>query len=363
MMQGTESSDRQRGRAVEAEQVGVLQLVNVLLKRWKLVFGLPMAAAIITAGISLLLTEKFTAIVTFVPEAEESGMSLPGGLAGVAAQFGVSIPSGGANSPSFYADVLKSRTLRDQLLLADFADPRAPGSTDNVMLLDLLEVEGENEANRLEVGRAELKEITSVSIDNETNIVSVGVETPYPSLSADVANHYIELLNLFNLEARRSNAQERRDFVEERVAAAERELWEAEEEQKEFLQRNRQYAGSPELQFQYDRLNRQVVIKQEVVSSLRRQYEDARIQEVNDTPVITVIDRAVPPVEKSSPQRRAAVVLAFLLCGVLSITGAFGAEYVERARQREDEDLDELASHWAAIKREVGSKLRLRRDG
>jgi uncharacterized protein involved in exopolysaccharide biosynthesis len=338
------SDGGQRSTASLAEPVGVLRIANVLLKRWKLIVGLPIAAAFVAAAISLLLTEKYTATATFVPEVDDQGVNLPSGLAGVAAQFGVSVPGGGGSSPNFYADVLRSRTLRDQILLASFADARTEAPNDTVNLLDLLGIEGETEAKRLESGRTRLKNINSISIDGETNIVSVSVETPYPELSAAVANRFISLVNVFNLETRRSNAEERRLFIEGRVAAAQRELWEAEEEQKEFLQRNRQYRGSPDLQFQYDRLNRQVLIKQEVLTTLRRQYEEARIQEVNDTPIITVIDRAVPPVEKSSPQRRASVTLAFFLAGVLAIVGAFGAEYVEGARRRDEEDFKELTS-------------------
>jgi uncharacterized protein involved in exopolysaccharide biosynthesis len=351
------------GAGDSGEPVGLLRLAVVLLRRWKLIVGLPVAAALVTAAISLLLTEKYTAITTFVPEVEERGLSLPSGLAGVAAQFGLSVPGAGGNSPRFYADVLRSRTLRDQVLAAGFADPRTESATDSVTLLELLQVEGESEAKLLEMGRARLKRITTISVDNETNIVSVGVETPYPELSAALANHYITLLNFFNLETRRSEAKIRRTFIEGQVAAAQSELWKAEEALKEFLERNRQYRGSPDLQFQYERLNRQVLIKQEVLTSLSRQYEEARIHEVNDTPIITVIDRAVAPVEKSSPQRKASVMLAFFLSSMLALVWAFGADYMEGAKQRDRHDFDELTSQLSSIKDEIRSKLRLSRRG
>lgn len=346
----------------DAEGIGLLQLLDILLKSWKLVVGLPLAAAIVTAGISLLISPKFTATATFVPETEARGTSLPGGLAGVAAQFGVSLGgSGGADSPAFYADVLKSRTLRDAILLASFADPRSGSAADSSSLLDLLEVEGDSEAQRLEVGRKELAKYTQIRVESETGIVAVSVETRHRTLSADVANFYIDLLNRFNLETRQSNAEERRRFVEERVTGAGAELQEAEEAYQNFLERNRQYAGSPELNFQAGRLQRQVTIKQEVLTTLRRQYEEARIQEVNDTPVITVIDWAVPPDEKSSPKRRASVVLAFFLGGVLAVVGAFGQEFIDRARVNDQEQFEKISSRWEATKQELLRMFRIRR--
>lgn len=346
----------------QVERVGVLQLTNVLLQRWKLVTGLPLAAALVTAIISLLLPAKFTATVTFVPEAEETGLAVPSGIMGLAAQFGVALPSDGTNSPDFYAEVLQSRTLLDQVLLARFADPRSEEPLDSITLLDLLEIEGDTEAQRLEAGRAKLRDISVVSVDNSTDIVVLSVETRYPVLSAEAANHFIALLNRFNLETRQSNAQERRRFIEGRVSEVERELWEAEELMKEFLERNRQYLGSPELQFQHDRLSRQVVLKQEVLSTLRRQYEEARIQEVNDTPVITVIDEAVPPVEKSSPQRTLSVIMAFILGGILAVAGAFSADYLDRARVSDAGEYQQITTRWAEIKSELGGIFgRLRR--
>lgn len=342
----------------EVEEVSLLELVNVLLKRWKLVLGLPLVAALLAAVVSLILPAKFTSSASFVPESEGQGLNLPSGLTGLASQFGVSVPSAGGTSPTFYADVLRSRTLRDGILLGRFPDPRAGAAGDSASLLDILDVAGANQAERLEAGRRALDGITSVRVDNETSVVTVSVETRYPTLSAGVANLYVALLNRFNLETRQTNAQQRRRFIEERIGEAEAELRQAEEALKRFLERNRQFRNSPELSFEYDRLERQVRIKEEVFTTLRRQYEEARIQEVNDTPVITVIDRAVPPEEKSSPKRKLNVILAFVLGGVLGIVGAFGREFVERARQRDQEEYREFASRWAAVKSELRSLVR-----
>ncbi len=343
----------------EVEEISLLELANVLLKRWKLVAGLPIVTAFATAIVSLVLPPIYTAAAVFVPESASGGIRLPGGLAGLAAQFGVSV-GGGGNSPRFYADVIESRTLRDQVLTAIVPDPRA-GASGGARLIDIFDIEGDTELERLENGREVLDEIVGIRYNPETYVVRVEVETGHPQLSADVANVYLDLLNRFNLETRQSTVRERRRFVEERMQEAERELRDAENDLKRFLERNRQFRGSPELTFEHDRLQRQVRIKEEVFTSLRRSYEEARIQEVNDTPVITVIDKAVPPEERSSPRRKLMVVVAMLLGGVLSTTVAFGREFMERARERDEEEYQEFSSRWAAIKAELRSLLVRRR--
>ena len=339
----------------EGDDISLLALANVLLKRWKLVVGLPVAAAVAAAVVSLLIPPKFTATATFLPEAEQ-GNTLPASLAGFASRFGIDAPGGG-NSPRFYAEVLESRTVRDQVLLAGFAVPRSEETADSAALLDILAVEGDSESERLEKGRELLDDMVSVKVDRETDLVSISVETRHRTLSAAMSNRFVELLNEFNLETRQSNVQARRQFIEERLSDAEVELRQDEEELQRFLERNREFRGSPQLEFQYERLQRQVTIKQEVLITLRREYEEARIQEVNDTPVITVIDRAVPPQKRSSPKRKLNVILAFVLGGMVAVFGGFGREFVERAREKDEEEFQEFSSRWAAIKAEFRSLI------
>ena len=157
------------GRWVENEgdEISLFALANVLLKRWKLVVGLPLGAAFGAAVVSLLIPPKFTATATFLPEDEPRESIVPAGLAGFASQFGISVPGGG-NSPQFYARVLESRTVRDQVLLVRFAVPRSEEAADSTVLLDILAVEGESESERLEKGRRELDDMVSVRVDDET---------------------------------------------------------------------------------------------------------------------------------------------------------------------------------------------------
>ncbi|MGH7545618.1 MAG: GNVR domain-containing protein, partial [Gemmatimonadota bacterium] len=239
--------------------------------------------------------------------------------------------------PQFYAQVVKSREILDRVLQSRFADPRgAHNPPDSASLLRILEVRGAALADSLHAGRKALEERVSVRVDNQTNIVTLSVDSRHPALAADVANRFVLYLNEFNAKTRQSQARERRRFVEEQVAAAERDLRGAEEELKTFYERNRSYQQSPQLVFEEGRLRRQVEIRQEVYLTLKREYETAKIEEVNDTPVITVVASAVPPQEKSKPKRLLLVVLALVLSGMVSVFWAFGAEYVDRMR-REDE--------------------------
>lgn len=73
----------------------------------------------------------------------------------------------------------------------------------------------------------------------------------------------------------------------------------------------------PELGIQYVGLFREVKKGEAMVATLTAQVEAARIAEVRDAEVITIIDRAVPPQRKSGPAR-AQIFLAATMVGALA---------------------------------------------
>jgi uncharacterized protein involved in exopolysaccharide biosynthesis len=344
------------------EEISLLRYVNVLLKRWRLVLGVPLLAAFSAGVFSFLVRPTFSASASFLPEVR-SGSRVPAGLASLAAQFGVATGSDAAQAPQFYAQVLKSRELLERILLDRFPDPRAkhnPVAADSNTLVDILKIEGDSVGERVYKGLKTLDKLVSTQVDRQTGIVKLTVEAPYPELAAAVANRMLDRLNEFNTKTRQSQARERRRFVEDRVAAVERELRQAEEDLKNFYERNRSWQSSPQLAVEEDRLRRQVQLRQELYLTLKREYETARIEEVNDTPVITVIEAAVPPLERSKPRRRLNVILAFMVGGMLSLFLAFGAEYFGRSGREEDQDYQEFRSLAGAVWSELGGMLGLK---
>lgn len=340
------------------DEVSLLEYVNVLLKRWRTVVGVPLLAGFVAGLYSLLTPPMFTATTAFVPEVGSRGR-IPSGLAGLATQFGVSVGAEASQSPRFYAEVVKSHEIMERVLLDRYEDPRArenPG--DSATLLDILDLRGSDLSKRVDAGLKALGGLVSTRVDAQTGIVRLSVQAPYPELAAEVANRFVQYLNEFNAKTRQSQARERRKFVEERIAEAERELRRAEEDLKTFYERNRSWQQSPHLVFEEGRLRRQVEIRQEVYLTLKREYETARIEEVNDTPVITVIDPAVPPQQRSKPRRRLNVILALLLGGMVGVFWAFGAEYVDRVQRDGNEEYRQFRELVGRARDDVGNMLR-----
>ncbi len=346
-----------RGSAPVEEDLTLVGALNALLRRWRLVLGLPILIAVLTVGVSFLVPSTYTATTTFVPEARGQ-TRLPSGIAGLAGQFGLSLGAEPSQSPQFYADVVRSRALLERALLSRYPDPRArTGAPDSTTLLRALLVKGRSPADSLARGVKKLNKLISVRADLQTSIVRVSVDARYPALAAAVANRLVEYLNEFNTQYRQSQARERRKFTEQRVAAADSELRHAEESVRTFYERNRGWQQAPELVFEEARLRRQVDVSKEVYLTLKREYETARIEEVNDTPVITVIDPAVPPQRKSQPKPALLGAVALLLTGLVALSLAFGAEHINTLRRDDDEEYRELISLLRRLRREARQML------
>jgi len=318
-----------------------LRLLTLLVRRWRVVVGAPILGAVVAAAGSYLVQPAYVAETAFVPEAGNQNR-LPSGLAGLASQFGFPAGAEGSRSPRFYGDVLTSREIMERVLSARYAVPSERTHKDSLTLIDVLGKGGRSASDSLNRAMAELKKHVWVRVDNQTSIVRLSVEAPFPTLAASVTNRFVQELNDFNSQKTQSQARSRRIFVEGRLTDSEGNLRRAEEELRRFNERNRSWQQSPQLVFEEGRLRRQVEVQQEVYVTLKREYEVARSDEVNDIPVITVIDRAAPPLDRSRPRRRLAVLLGALYGAVLGVAWTLGAAFVDKLRRESNEQYREI---------------------
>ena len=94
------------------------------------------------------------------------------------------------------------------------------------------------------------------------------------------------------------------------------------------------------------------------MTSLASAFESARIEEVRNTPVITLIEPPRVPALRN-PKRRVWIVLAGILAGaMLGVFFAFVGSYREADHMRENPRLDELSSLWSESWSDVTRLLR-----
>lgn len=108
----------------------------------------------------------------------------------------------------------------------------------------------------------------------------------------------------------------------------------------------------PELGVQYYRLYREITLQEKLLEFLLPQYEQAKIQESRDTPTIQVLDKAVPPILRSSPKRGLTVIAMGIASIIVSMLIVFTIEYLQRLRHTNVERYDKLEELSLELKKD-----------
>lgn len=289
----TEASSDPASVLQNDDETSLFALASVLFRwRWTIV-ALSFAGAALGLAKGLTSTRMYMSAATFIPQGAEAGAS---GLALAASQFGIRVPSsGGTWGPPIYLELLRSHALLQPIALDTMVVAEEGGR--RVALMDLLKVKAPTPARQIDLAIRALRGIVRATEDKKLGAVRLSVTSRWPSVSLALAERLVRSVNQFNLETRKSQAVAERQFVEVQSEEAERALREAEDRLQTFSQRNRAFTSSPELIFEHDRLQREVTLRQQVYTTLLQSREEARIREVRDTPVITVLENPRLPVE------------------------------------------------------------------
>ncbi|MEX2526767.1 MAG: hypothetical protein WEA09_03955 [Gemmatimonadota bacterium] len=325
-----------------------------LMRDWRLLVMGPLAIGFLAALFTFLQPRDYSGSTTFIPQAALEGSG--GNVSGLAAQFGLMVgarPS--AQTPDFYAALARSRMVLAQVAVTPFpslqgASPGEAAQTMVTLLTGGQPQDGEARARTLEL----LEERVRATAVPQTGVVQLTVRTPSAALSEEVAEQILDIVERFDLDNRQERARAERRFIETRLSVAEAELSAAEEVLKSFLQENREFRNAPDLFFQHERLQRAVNTRQQLWASLAESLEQARLEEVRNTPLITVID---PPAESGRPLPRGTIrmgVLFWLLSlglGALVVLGRAWAVHVEGGGSEEH-------AQWAATLRQMPRGVR-----
>jgi LPS O-antigen subunit length determinant protein (WzzB/FepE family) len=203
--------------------------------------------------------------------------------------------------------------------------------------MDLLQIDGASPSLRMESAVRTLRQIVTASEDIKLGAVKLTVTTKWPSVSLRVADRLVNGVNQFNVETRKSQAAAERQFVEAQAGEAESALRAAEDRMQFFLQRNRASAA-PELAFEQDRLQRDLNLRQQVYTQLVQNREEAKIREVRDIPVITILESPRLPAVAKPRNMVLRILIGGLGGGMLGVLFALAANGMAGARRASTDD-------------------------
>jgi tyrosine-protein kinase Etk/Wzc len=217
----------------DRKKMSFIDYLEVIIKWRRPIIRNILIITVIAIIISLVLTPKFTATATILPpNPEQSAMlgllagALPGGLASISGMS--SFLPGFATPSDLYAAIMKSGTIRGAII-------------------QKYDLKKEFKCKRMSDTYDRLEEITQISVTPE-GIIKVSVTYKNKQLATDIANSYFEELDKFNTETAMTLGKKFRIFVENRLAENIDSLAKAEEDLRNFQEKNRTVALDVEIQ-------------------------------------------------------------------------------------------------------------------
>ena len=328
----------------EGAPTTVVALLSVLLRYRALIVVLAILSGFYSWYQNYTSPVYWTTSASFMPQGAR-GQSQ---LSGIAQQFGLGGGDAGQSS-AFYMDLIESRSL-----LAAVANHDYTLRTDSGVLTGTIDkIYGIRTGNPA-VRKVRMVDAVKGQVEKNSNlrtgVITIKVHSRWPDMAVQIARNILDEVNRFNLNRRQAQAGAERGFVEKRLSEAQMELRQAEENLQSFLTENREFRSSPGLQLEFDRLNRTVSMRQQLYNGLAQSYEQAKIEEVRDLPVITVVEPPETPIAPD-PHGGARKTLIGIAIGIgIGLVLAFGTHLVTLlTRNRDSDDYLEFAqlSHEA----------------
>jgi tyrosine-protein kinase Etk/Wzc len=105
----------------------------------------------------------------------------------------------------------------------------------------------------------------------------------------------------------------------------------------------------PDLRVTYAELNGRLQVSEALYKILSEQYEQAKIQEKMNAPMISILDPAFPPDLAIKPQKRIIVAAAFIISFLAAVFLALFSNYLEELKVRSPRDYERVKFFYGTI--------------
>lgn len=362
----------------EVKEIIFIDVVRIFVDNIRLFVAVVVVVLVATLSYAMLTPPLYTAHAVVMGDGSTSSQ-----LAQFLSQSNIPIQIGGlGGTSSRYPQILSS-------------DEAALFVYEKVNLGEYKEFQRETREDRLKA----LKDRVKISSDGATGAVTIEVTTPYPELSAAIANAYVEALEKLTARLQASPARRKIQYLEDKLVRVKQDLDSAQKKLQEFQQTHMIWnvdsqvkriideiaslsvekerlllstrteqnliGGSAPRALEQSKvvaidqtissyqeelkrisglslvladLTREVTVKERVYLYLITQYEQVKLEEMNDTSVVPVLEYARVPEKRSWPKRR---VIAMVGVGggvLIGIFVVFFVDFVRKVRREWEEE-------------------------
>lgn len=354
----------------ESDEIDLVDLLRKLWVQRKLILTVTAIFLLIGIFVAMVSPVSYTAGCTVVPQ---SGENKSGGLGGVAAMMGVNLGTGGMTggtlSPEIYPEIVKSVPFTLEIMQTPIVTEKSDGKA--ITLYEYYTEKKYQDRNLLgsikkytlglpgvilgnfrkekpvqeTVARGDTVTVYSLNIEEKSvynaiqesiqvstnpkdGYVSIGYSFPEAKPAAEVANQIYRTLEKYVASFKSEKLEDNLQFVEESYETARKDFLQAQSRLAAFQDANRGLVTATARSTE-TRLQSEFNIAFSVYSELAKQREQARIAVKENQTILTLVNPAVVPNEKSAP-RRSIILISFLFLGFVAACGwVLGKPYVQ----------------------------------
>jgi len=343
---------------IEEDEIDLIALARTVWEGRKTIVKTTLVFMAIGLFIAFFSANEYTASTVILPQSSES--KIGGGLGGLAAMAGINMGNMGGEGiqPILYPKIAQSVPFQKELIQTplNFTGVETAISYqeyyknyEKLSIVQLLKkysiglpglllkaLKGEptkvllNENSQLLSITAEeeklfkkIQEQLSIEYNDDEGFVSLVFTMPEALVAAQMAQKAQDLLQQNITKFKIQKATEQLQFVSGRYAEKEKEFKQKQTTLAKFQDANRGL-NSALSQTHLLQLQAEYELAFQVYSELAKQLETQKIQVKEDTPVFTVIEPVVVPIEKSSARKSTVLIFWTLLGVVFGISIVFG---------------------------------------
>lgn len=317
----------------------IADIILVIAKYLKFILLITILAVIITAVyIHYDFKPEYTSSsVLFIPTENYSGSA----LSGIARQFGFN-PGANANfdisSSALYPEIVTSRTFAAKLLQKEFYTEKYE---QKLPLIAIFSYGTDTPSVGMDtlILRTSARIPSMIKFDKDIPFLILNVTTEEALFSKELADAVLEELDKLQREFKSQKVIEKKVYIEQQIDIAQNELKKLEEKLKNFRETNRRIETSPTLMLIHDRMQRDVEVQQGIFLTLKQQFELTKIEEVQKSSFVQVLDSPSLPLRISNPTKTSSYILGGFAGLFLSLFIVFIIEYFSTCNPEEAEKL------------------------
>ena len=316
----------------EDEEISLIDLLAVLLRRKWMIIGICVAAMIFAVVISILSLklppEKSFLPNEYTPKAQMlinndsssgglSSMLSSSGLGSLANLAGVNV-SGGSSNSALAGYLVNSNTIQDAVV-------------DKFDLITRYKIEKSPRAS----SREALKKKLSSNYDDDTGVFSVSFTDIDPKFAQEVVNYVVDLLEQRFLDLgidqnklSEANLKENIQNSYDNILSLQKQIQTLEGSVSNVYNPN----AAPSIMLDSTLLKMELNVQEQIYAQLKAQYESLKVTMASEQPVFQILEYAEVPDKKSGPSRGKLCIIITFAAFFLSVFLAFALNAVENIK-------------------------------